>query len=177
MASLSQRSVTREQLRGWSERGRLFAILDACDEPHVPVKCRELGPAADSLYRGRADERLWAIAPYLVAVSPDTFDWIVATLWGRPWGIFALAEIGLADLATHFRRHLVVTVGGEQRYFRFYDPRVLPPFLASADPAMLDQFFGPVTAYAAAAGDAITAFGRAAAPPPTPSRITVRMGG
>lgn len=135
-------------LRRRAEQGALFAVLDACDEPRVPELARQLGEAAAvSLYRGRADEDLWAIAPYLVRVDPAVLEWIAQTLWTDPWGIFALGAASLKDLRTHFRRFLVVDApDGDQWYFRFYDPRVLSRFLPTCDAPQLTELFGPLEA-------------------------------
>lgn len=132
-----------------ADRGALYAVLDACDEPRVPAKVRELGPdRAVSLYRGRAEEDLAAIAPYLAAVDAPLLEWIAASLWTSPWGIFAVAEAGLEQVRTHFRKFLLVEApDGDSWYFRFYDPRVLERFLPTCDAAQLTDFFGPVSAY------------------------------
>ena len=126
----------------------LFAILDACDEPRIPAKVLELGDRAESLYRGRAEEEHWAIAPYLVQVDEPLLDWIVEALSGTPWGILAFAATDLDSLRKHFRRFLKVEgPDGQKLYFRFYDPRVLPTFLNSCGPEEAIRFFGPVDTY------------------------------
>jgi hypothetical protein len=142
-------AIAIARLRQEAERGTLFAVLDACDEPVVVEQVRSMDDRAVSLYRSPAAEDLYAIAPYLVQVDAATLDWITATLWARPWGMFALADIELEALRTHFRKFLLVDApGGDQWYFRFYDPRVLEQFLTAADASQLVDFFGPVTAYA-----------------------------
>lgn len=149
MPLIQERLVPVVQLREWANRGRLFAILDATDTPSVPRKANELGPdRAVSLYRGRAEEELWAIAPFLVHLDVDTLEWITDTLWPEPWGIFALADESLDAIRLHFRRFLTVEgPNGESWYFRFYDPRVLPRYLASCTAEELATFLGPVRAF------------------------------
>ena len=150
MPPFHTRSATILQIRSWAERGRLFAIVDATGTPSVPVMAREAGEGrAISLYRGRAEEDLSAIAPFLFQVDPAMLEWIAGDLWSEPWGILALADESLENLRQHFRRFLVVEAPtGESWYFRFYDPRVLVPYLASCTPAEATHFFGPVRAYA-----------------------------
>ena len=133
-----------------AERGALYAVLDACDEPRVPPLVRELGPAlAVSLYRGAAGADLAAIAPYLVQVTPRVLRWIGETIWTDPWGIFAVSDAPLEELRTHFRKFLLVEApDGDEWYFRFYDPRVLAKFLPTCDATQLVAFFGPVTRFA-----------------------------
>ena len=149
MPNLDQRSLTIGQLRQWAVAGRVFAVIDACDAPAVPPRLRELGEdRAVSLYRGRAEEELWGIGPWLAQADAETCDWIAGDLWSTPWGIFAIADADLDTMRTHFRRLLVVkSPEGDPLYFRLYDPRVLPPFLAACTEAELDELFGPIRAF------------------------------
>ena len=144
-------AVSLNDLREIAVSRRLYAVLDACDAPEVPAKCAGLGEErAVSLYRGSAEEMYWAIAPYLAIVDEVLLDWIVAELWEEPWGIFAVSDTDLETLQRHFRRFLVVqSPDGEQWYFRYYDPRVLPTFLGACTQTEIDEIFGPVEAFAA----------------------------
>jgi hypothetical protein len=154
--AIESKEITVDELRGLLRPGSapLYAILDACDEPRVPAKVKELGPErAVSLYRGWAERDMWAIAPYLVQVDTQLFQWILDSLWQSPWGLFAVAPTDLATLRTHFRRFLTVQdPKGEQMYFRFYDPRVLPQFLKTCDRNDVREIFGPVESFVAPSG-------------------------
>lgn len=122
-----------------------YVILDACDAPLVPVKVRELGDRAVSLYRGAAERDLWAIAPYLARLDAELLDWIVENLWEEPWGIIISAATDLAGLRKHLRRFLMVEdPDGEQMYFRYYDPQVLPTVLETFAAEESKAFFGPM---------------------------------
>ncbi|MEM6472766.1 MAG: DUF4123 domain-containing protein, partial [Planctomycetota bacterium] len=122
-----------------------YAILDACDEPKVPILAKNLEENAVSLYRGRADEDLWSIAPYLVKLETNVVNWIREELVGTPFGILLSAATNLETLRKHFRRFLMVkSPEGKSLYFRYYDPRVLPTFLLSSESAEVASFFGPV---------------------------------
>jgi hypothetical protein len=147
--STYQRLLTVRKAREWSESGQLYAILDACDTPSVPDKAKELGETrAVSLYRGQAEEQLEAIAPYLVSVDAQLFDWITGTLWSEPWGILVRSKGDLQSLRLHFRRLLFVeSPTGEEWYFRYYDPRVLEKYLRTCTQEELASFFGPVTMF------------------------------
>lgn len=145
---ISTEPMALAPLRQAAERGTLFAILDACDEPRVPERVRALGDRGASLYSGAAADDLYAIAPYLVQVDAALLEWIGASLWTAPWGIFVIADCGFEALRTHFRKFLQVEApDGDKWYFRFYDPRVLAKFLPSCDAPQLTDFFGPVTAF------------------------------
>jgi hypothetical protein len=126
--------------------GTLFAILDACDEPDVPPLVQALGDNAVSLYRGPAEIDLAEVAPYLVLVDEHVLAWIEENVWSRPWGYFLVSKkAGLHELRRHFRRFLTAQApDGQEVYFRFYDPRILPMYLEAALPDEAEAFFGPV---------------------------------
>jgi hypothetical protein len=149
-AQMKSRDGSLKDLRKMSAEGRLWAILDACDEPSVPPKVTELGPErAVSLYRGQAEHEQWAIAPYVARVDEALLDWIVKTLWEKPWGVFAVAECDLNSLRRHLRRFLIVeNPDSETMYFRYYDPRILAVFLPTCTREELKTFFGPLKAFA-----------------------------
>jgi hypothetical protein len=130
-----------------------YAILDACGEPLIPEKVRELGEKrAVSLYRGHAEADYWAIAPYLAMLDERLLDWILARLWGTPWGVFVQSDEGLAGVRKHFRRFLIVrSPEGQEAYFRFYDPRVLRRFLETCSIAESGRFFGTINSFVCAA--------------------------
>ena len=148
---LTSRELSVAQVQRWILSQRLFAIVDACDAPSVPVRARAMMAEDDStavsLYKGRSEEELWAIAPYLLEVDEAAFAWITQELWGTPWGFFILSDATLDELRQHFRKFLTVrTPENEEWYFRFYDPRVLPTYLTSCTPAEVDEFLGPARA-------------------------------
>lgn len=132
----------------------LYAVMDACDEPRVPEKVEELADRAVSLYRGQAEQDFWAIAPYLSIVDESLLEWLLAELWDEPWGIFAISHVDLEAVRKQFRRFLMVLdPDGNEMYFRFYDPRLLPTFLESCTQEELDQFFGPIEQFVMADTD------------------------
>lgn len=151
MLPVTERVLPVLQVRRWATTGRLFAIIDACGAPAVPGVAAQLGDErAVSLYRGLAEENLSGIAPYLFRLDGRHFDWLTATLWSEPWGVFALSDGSLEDLRRHFRRFLVVESPDpacESWYFRFYDPRVLTKFLAACTPEEVKEVYGPVRAF------------------------------
>lgn len=149
VTTLQRTEIAPTVVDRWSQAGRLYALVDACDQPAVPIRCRETDPgSARSLYRGRAEEELWAIAPYLYRVDADTLGWIREVLWDEPWGALVLSGAGFEALYRHFRRFLIIeSPTNESWYFRFYDPRVLSSYLAAPE-VDLPGFFGPVDAFA-----------------------------
>ncbi len=146
---LARRLASCKELENLSREGRLWAIVDACDEPGVPTKMDELGEQrAVSLYRGDAKVENADIAPYLAHVDDFFLQWIREELWAKPWGIFVVAPGEIEKLRTHFRKFLTVKdPDGEKMYFRYYDPRILKAFLPACNEEELQKLFGPLEAY------------------------------
>lgn len=122
-------------------------LLDAARMLDAMETAQKLNPAHDSLYRGRSEEALAMVAPYLFTYEEGSefADWLASAGWGHSWGVYLYAEASMAELHRHFRKFLLVqTEDGEELYFRFYDPRVLRIFLPTCDEAQLREFFGPV---------------------------------
>jgi hypothetical protein len=143
---IQERPLSLDQLRGFAEKGTLYALLDACDEPSVPKRCAKAGEArAVSLYRGEKAKEYAHLAPYIAQIDPSDLEWIQKKLWAAPWGYFVLTRADLTSLRSHFRRYLTVKLpNGSKVLFRFYDPRVVRTYLESSDAATTRQFFGPV---------------------------------
>jgi hypothetical protein len=146
---IRRRPTSKEELAKIASDGRLFAVLDACDESDVPPKVEEIGRGrAACLYKGALDEDVQEVAPYLVSVDPGTLEWMQATFETRPWGVFVVSTADLRTLRQHLRDLLVVEgIDGEPMYFFFYDPRVLPTFIDTCDAEELEELYGPVMAY------------------------------
>lgn len=138
--------MSEARLRLLASDGALWAILDACDTPVVPARLGLLPPEKGGcLWSGEAREKYWGVAPWLAKVDVPLLDWIRATLWDEPWGLFAEARATSDVLRKHFRRQLLAEApDGKRMYFRFYDPRVLKTFLGTTTPAERAGLFGPV---------------------------------
>jgi hypothetical protein len=146
-------SALRSAVQNWksaqrlASENRLFAILDAVDLPAIPQLAEQYGPErALSLYLGLHPQEHWPVGPYLFRADAVLLDWLAANLAQHPWGIFAVPqapELKLQEAFAHFRKFILITVGGEQVYLRFYDPRVLSQYVQRAPPDKLTEFFGP----------------------------------
>ncbi|RMG17056.1 MAG: DUF4123 domain-containing protein [Planctomycetota bacterium] len=127
--------------------GRLYALLDGARHPDVYLEVRGAANEALCLYSGKLSQELEAAAPWLVALEPaDPFcDFLARAGYGESWGVFLLSGASLKELRKHFRRFLLVQrEDGSQRYFRYYDPRVLRVYLPTCTSEELDFVFGPV---------------------------------
>ena len=112
----------------------------------------EGGAQYESLYEGRSKAELTLFAPYLVSLPPwsKLLEKLVSKGWGKSWGIYLTCNLPFHEVRHHFRHFLMVNMpDGDQVYFRFYDPRVLRVYLPTCTPKETDEFFGPVSRFAA----------------------------
>ena len=142
----------KEQLEKYLFRNdtHTYAVLDGASVPDLPVKLDEMNPPNFCLYRGELPPDLIYAAPYLVHLFPGTAftDWLLSEFWGKHWGIFAQSRMSLTGMRKHFR--LLLTVddeNGNPMLFRYYDPRVLLPFLMTCNGDELEIIFGTVRYY------------------------------
>jgi hypothetical protein len=134
-------------------QGHLFAILDAACDRGIYAGLQHFAAwhHVVPLYQGTDAGNLAAVGPHLLCLgtTDEIFDWIWENFWGEAWGIFFWSPAPAGQLGAHFRRHLLArTTDGERLVFRFYDPRVLLPFLPTCTAAQLRDFFGPVQHFA-----------------------------
>lgn len=103
-----------------------------------------------SLYKGKVEEYLQDVSPYLFACSAETelARWYVNEGWGKAWGIGICTDQNFENVYKHLRRFLMIkTENNKQLYFRFYDPRVLGVFLPTCSKEQVMDFFGPVKSF------------------------------
>ncbi|WP_225000344.1 DUF4123 domain-containing protein [Cesiribacter sp. SM1] len=129
-----------------------YILLDAARMEVRMEEAKELNPYHLSLYKGRSEEDLAAVAPYLFSVPEDEDDflnWFMEQGWSDAWGVIVSSQASFEECYRHFRKFLIVqTELGEELYFRFYDPRVLKIFLPICDKHQIIEFFGPVDFFA-----------------------------
>jgi pSer/pThr/pTyr-binding forkhead associated (FHA) protein len=128
----------------------LFAILDAARDPKVLEILRSCEQLYQSLYEGNKGKELASFAPYLVEVASAAtlLETLVREGWGKSWGIYLTSRANFKETRRHFRHFLLVEAeDGRERYFRFYDPRVLRVFLPTCTPQQVNEIFGPIGSY------------------------------
>jgi hypothetical protein len=135
-------------------RNSIYMLLDTARDPRVYVRLTELGDLtlARSLYQGDIGESLAHVSPYLLTLREDQpgSRWFAEAGFGRSWGLFLTAPIGLEELRRHLRKfNIVYRENGTPLVFRFYDPRVLRRFLPTCTPDELRRFFGPIESFLA----------------------------
>jgi hypothetical protein len=134
-----------------TETRPLYALLDAARGPEVALWISQsMTIRWQSLFGGSAGLELAAQAPYLIEVEPRG-AWLETLLqqsWSASWGVFVTSSAGFDALRAHLRQQLLVkNPQGRTCFFRFYDPRVLRPFLASSRAAQRTAFFGPASSF------------------------------
>jgi hypothetical protein len=144
---------TKEQKNFFYMRPYLsYILLDAARMEVRMEEAKELNPYHLSLYKGRSEEDLAAVAPYFFAVPQDEddfLDWFMEQGWSDAWGVIVSSQASFEECYKHFRKFLIVkTELGEELYFRFYDPRVMKIFLPTCDEQQIIEFFGPVDFFA-----------------------------
>jgi hypothetical protein len=102
------------------------------------------------LYRGPLDPSLEAAAPWLVELAPDAAftRLLLGQMWGKSWGVFVDAASPLDQVQRQLRGFLKVKdEKGRQLLFRWYDPRVLRPYLPTTTPDEARKLCGPLLRY------------------------------
>jgi hypothetical protein len=128
---------------------RLFALLDAARVRGLRAFLRETHSEFACLYRGAPAEELAHVAPYLVRMPLASLlvPWLLIDTKAAGSVMIVVANADLDALRTHLRRWLIVLdPRGEENFFRFYDPRIIGPFLEASTPDEAGRFFGPMRA-------------------------------
>jgi hypothetical protein len=127
--------------------GVLYAVVDAARDLELAGQARRRGYDLTSLFLGDQAAQLADLAPYFFQVPHGAAflagEWRAAL--GKSAGILIDSPASPAEVFAHLRYAFIVKDEAEQPYFfRYYDPRVLRPYLPSCTPEQLAEFFGPV---------------------------------
>ena len=123
----------------------MFAVLDGARSPLIVPALR--GVPRWCLFSGNLSPELAAAAPYLAALDrwSEATQALLASGWGKSWGVLLAAPTDAETLRRHLRRFLrVQDPRGKTVYFRYYDPRVLRAYLPTCNAAEVRGFFGPI---------------------------------
>ncbi len=125
-----------------------YAVVDAARSPAVLSELVRHGELYYSLYDGPEGEALADVAPYLVALPPQSplLGALLREHWGDSRLLLLFANADFKAVRRQLRRFLMIEdEAGKQMYFRFYDPRVLRTFLPTCAPAECAEFFGVIS--------------------------------
>lgn len=124
----------------------LYMLLDAAQDRRIlPALENSLHTRACLFSEEQISSELKAVSPFLVKIKKiDAFVmWCLSEGLHQHWMIFFTSpEIHVSELKLHFKRFSHVnSTDGKQLFFRYYDPRVLPTFLAVSDQRDRLEFF------------------------------------
>lgn len=131
----------------------LYAALDGASIPHLPEELDQLGCQAECLYLGELDPAIRAVAPWLLRLSglgefEKAQQWFLSGAEKAPWGLLLRSDAPYTVVRRHLRSLNLIRIQGEDTFlFRWYDPRILPPFLNILDQEQRSAVFGPVESF------------------------------
>jgi hypothetical protein len=134
---------------------RLFAVVDGAAALGLVDQAKSLGLRTESLIVGLRSPYLAAVAPYLIEVTSASgfLDLWHGYLSKNP-GVLLTSTAEFGELLEHARRLFVTrNAAGKDSFFRFYDPKVLKAWLATAPVSELKVFFRCITSIVAGLDD------------------------
>lgn len=126
-----------------------YAALDGCMIDQLPQKLEVAKLDHACLFSGQLDPLLEAAAPWLVQLKPGNAfsESVLREGWNAHWGIVLQTGTGvdLGALRQHLRRQLrVAAPGGQNLFFRFYDPRAFRAVVPHLNDEQRKEFLGPI---------------------------------
>jgi hypothetical protein len=128
----------------------LYAVLDAARDPAVLRLVQGSGSSFASLFEGDRAALLKPFAPYFARLDdPSLVEAVVGQGWGKSWGMFVTSSRRAPLVRQKLQEMMVATVDGAARelHFRFYDPRVLRPFLRALTPRQRASIFETIDGF------------------------------
>jgi len=125
-------------------------IVDCARDPRIFGMLLGSQLEYSCLYSGTLPPALECAAPYLLRLEYDERPTrrFLENAWGNSWGIFLKCNGHIQTLRRHLRCFLTVRdPDGHKLLFRYYDPRVLRPYLPTCFTEDLQTVFGPITKF------------------------------
>lgn len=125
----------------------LLICLDGARVQNLAIMLREMKIEHLPLFRESPQENIIHVTPFIARFSPsDVFlHWMTLHPVVLESALFCTSTATLQDTFHHVRRFLLTKDDtGRQVYFRFWDPRVIEPFLKGATPEERRWFCGPI---------------------------------
>lgn len=129
-----------------------YAIIDAAKIEELTTQLLIYEPLHCNLFVGQDAVELEEVAPYLVKLEKEAHftHWVMEEVYGNNGAIFVQSSYDIKSLAAHFRPYLHVSreinhpETGErviqEGILAYYDPRVLPEWLESVEPMVMQKF-------------------------------------
>lgn len=129
---------------------KTYALMDCALDSTVHPAIQDSGCPNTCLYAESWQAGLANIAPHLLELTPRAkfSTTLLSWDWYGNWGVFVQSSADLATLASQFKAITMAKLpDGKEAFFRFFDPRVLRPFLANASSNDLNAVFDKATRY------------------------------
>ncbi|RDH46512.1 DUF4123 domain-containing protein [Zooshikella ganghwensis] len=130
----------------------LYFVLDSACEAELPDKIWELddnfNPQCESLFRGTPAEDLFAQAPYLIKLEPDStlYEWLLNKSCLEPLGFFAFCTEDIAAYFVHLQRVLEFILPNKHWiHIRYYNPTLLRLLSRTLACYQFNQLIGPAS--------------------------------
>jgi len=129
-----------------------YAIIDAAKIEDLTTELLIYEPTHKILFNGDDASKLEDVAPYLVRLERGSIftQWVLREVYGNDGAIFLQSSYDIETLSQHFKQFIKVTreiTDPESKkqmiqegYLAYYDPRVLPEWLESVEPVVMQKF-------------------------------------
>jgi hypothetical protein len=129
---------------------KTYALMDCSLDSTLYPAIIKSGCPLIGLYREPWQKKLGEIAPHLVELETGSpfYRELVSWDWYGNWGYFVQSGASLDDLGAALAPLTLATApNGQQVFFRFFDPRVLRPFLSAATKTDIELLFTTATRF------------------------------
>ena len=146
---ISQNADLWEVLEAYAtqDNATLYALVDAARSDQVLPRLASGQSDYQSLFVGTEKEPLFSAGPFLVSPGGDRalLKWLATEAWGESMVLFITSQAPCDQLLHHLQSLLkAITEENDERFFRYYDPRVLRNYLPNCDSDSGWRFMGPV---------------------------------
>ncbi|PKF63505.1 hypothetical protein CW745_01245 [Psychromonas sp. psych-6C06] len=130
----------------------VYAILGGARDKQIEKIIRLGSLKSACLIDGELSYEMAVAAPYMVRLEKNhvqTLE-ILKKGWGNSWGIFAItySPATLIKVRQNCKKMAKVKLpDNKTAFFRYYDPRVMRPYLPTCTSEEAKQVFGPITEY------------------------------
>jgi len=152
-------NTTGESLRAFIKYRRapgegLFAVVDAARNRELVRVARDQSRLhTRCLFDGESAKIMERVAPYVISLDRDRADGhdsrafidMYAERLGSSAAVMLFADVDADKVAVQLNKVFrAADETGRKYYFRFYDPRVLRPFMEVCEADDATRFFGPI---------------------------------
>ncbi|MDD2050770.1 DUF4123 domain-containing protein, partial [Pseudomonas putida] len=125
-----------------------YLLLDGALIDNLPNRLFELAgsTAYQLLYQQTAYSALLTVSPVLLPVVANSpLAHAFSQEWSTTAGIWLESEVNEAAVVQHLRSLIHARFEGDAKaFFRYYDPRITPLWLADLTPRERDRLMGPI---------------------------------